>query len=124
MAKITELDQQVPVRDQIGAADPGPVVVINTFAVPDAETDRFLDAWAANAAFFKAQPGFISTQLYRGLAGSHAFVSEALWESLEKFRKAFANPDGQKTLALFPDAVTVTPHLFRRIAVPDICLGS
>lgn len=123
MPKIAELDQKVSVRDQIAAAEPGPIVVINTFAVADEDTDKFLEAWAASAAFFKRQPGFISTQLYRGLASSRMFTSEARWESLEKFRIAFTNPDAQRTLALFPEAVTVTPHLFRKMAVPDICLA-
>src|SRR5687768_13805928 len=102
MPTISELDDSVSVREQIASAEPGPVVVINTFAVPTGDVAGFLEAWAANAAFFKGQPGFISTQLYRGLAGSHMFTSEALWESLEKFRAAFANPEGQKAVALFP----------------------
>jgi heme-degrading monooxygenase HmoA len=123
MLRIAELDHKVPVREQIAAAEPGPVVVINTFAVEAGDSDKFLEAWAANAAFFKRQPGFISTQLYQGIAGSRMFISEALWECLEKFRTAFASPDAQKALALFPDGVTVTPHLLRRIAVPDICLA-
>ena len=47
------------------------------------EVDRFLRAWAADAAYFKSQPGFISTQLHRGIAGSSVLVNYAVWESTE-----------------------------------------
>jgi Ca2+-binding RTX toxin-like protein len=41
------------------------------------DADAVLEAWAADAAYLKAKPGFISTQLYRGIAGSGVFVNHA-----------------------------------------------
>jgi len=56
--------------------DDGPVVLINQFNLAPGDTERFLQAWADDAAFMKQQPGFISTQLHRGTAGSTTF-----WQS-------------------------------------------
>jgi heme-degrading monooxygenase HmoA len=123
MLKITDINPKVSVRDQLHGTEPGPVVVINTFTVPQEDLDGFLEAWASGAAYFKRQPGFISTQLHRGLAGSGVFLSDALWESLEKFRTAFGNLEAQQTLARFPDGVTAWPHVFRKVAVADICVA-
>jgi heme-degrading monooxygenase HmoA len=123
MLKLVDINPTVSVRDQLQGKESGPVVVINTFTVPPEDLDRFLEAWAAGAAYFKRQPGFVSTQLHRGLAGSGVFLSDAVWESLEKFRTAFGNPEAQQTLARFPDGVTAWPHLFRKVAVTDICVA-
>lgn len=123
MLKITDINPKVSVRAQLHGAEPGPVVVINMFTVPPEDLTGFLEAWASTAAYFKRQPGFVSTQLHRGLADSGVFLSDALWESLEKFRTAFANPEAQQMLAHFPDGVTAWPHLFHKVAVPDICVA-
>ena len=54
------------------------------------DVDQFLGAWAADAVFFKQQPGFISAQLHRGIAGSSLFLNYAGWESAGAFRRASA----------------------------------
>ena len=71
--------------------DIGPVILINKFNVKPEEVDQLLRAWAADAAYFKSQPGFISTQLHRGIAGSTVFVNYAVWESPELYKRAFKN---------------------------------
>jgi heme-degrading monooxygenase HmoA len=48
----------------------GPIVLINEFNVAPEDTERFLEVWADDDAYMKQQPGFISTQLHRGTAGS------------------------------------------------------
>ncbi|HEU0200815.1 MAG TPA: antibiotic biosynthesis monooxygenase [Burkholderiaceae bacterium] len=40
----------------------------------------------------KRQPGNISTQLHRGVAGSCVFLNYAAWESVDHFRAAFTHP--------------------------------
>jgi heme-degrading monooxygenase HmoA len=72
----------------------------------------------------KRQPGFISTQLHRGIAGSTTFMNYAVWESVGHFRAAFNNPDFQKALEHYPPSAVASPHLFTRVAVPNICVGS
>ena len=66
-----------------------PVILINKFNVKADEVDQFLAAWTADAQIMKRQPGFISTQLHRGIAGSSVFINYAVWESIEDFKRAF-----------------------------------
>lgn len=122
MPKFIEMDPSVTLADQL-AQEGGPVVLINTFVVPPSDTDRFFAAWAADAAVMKRQPGFISAQLHRGIAGSGVFLNHAVWESVAHFRAAFANPEFQARLGDYPESATVSPHLFRPMAVPGICVA-
>lgn len=122
MPKLIEMDPAVTLADQLGS-DGGPIVLINTFVVPAAEADRFLTAWTADAAVMKRRPGFISTQLHRGVAGSGVFLNHAVWESIAHFRAAFTDPEFRARVAEYPDGVTVSPHLFRTVAVPGICVA-
>jgi heme-degrading monooxygenase HmoA len=122
MPKFVEMDPAVTLRDQL-TSDEGPVVLINTFVVPAEDADRLLTAWAADAAIMKAQPGFISTQLHRGIGGSGVFLNQAVWQSVAHFKAAFGNPAFQARLADYPERATVSPHLFRRVEVPGICVA-
>ena len=122
MPKFIEMDPSVTLADQL-AEEGGPVVLINTFVVPPSDADQFLAAWAADAAIMKRQPGFIAAQLHRGIAGSGVFLNHAVWESVAHFRAAFANPEFRARLDDYPESATVSPHLFRPMAVPGICVA-
>ena len=126
MPNFVEMDSTVTLADQLGDAGGdhgGAVILVNTFVVPSHDADRLLAAWSADAAIMKRQPGFISTQLHRGIAGSGAFLNYAVWESVGAFRAAFSNPEFQARLADYPASATVSPHLFRPLAVPGICVA-
>jgi hypothetical protein len=43
-----------------------------------------------------------------------------VWESVEAFRTAFADPEFQASFAAYPDSTVASPHLFERVAVPGI----
>jgi heme-degrading monooxygenase HmoA len=122
MLRFIEMDRTVALADQL-KDDGGPVVLVNTFVVPPEDADRLLAAWAADAEIMKRQPGFISTQLHRGIAGSGAFLNYAVWESVAHFRAAFMNPEFRARLGEYPESATTSPHLFRRVAVPGICVA-
>jgi heme-degrading monooxygenase HmoA len=122
MPKFTEMDRTVTLADQL-KGEGGAVVLVNTFVVPPEDAERFLAAWSADAAIMKRQPGFISTQPHRGIAGSGAFLNYAAWESVADFRAAFANPEFRARLAEHPESATVSPHLFRPVAVPGVCIA-
>ena len=121
MLQRIEMDEHVPLADQL-AEEVGPVTLINTFKVVPEDADALLEAWAADAAYLKSKPGFISTQLYRGVAGSGVFVNQAVWESVAAFRDAFGDPQFQATFARYPDSTVASPHLFQKVAVPGICI--
>ena len=120
MPTFIEMDPTVTLADQL-EDEGGSVVQINTFVVPPAEAEALLAAWTADAAIMKRQPGFVSTQLHRGIAGSGVFLNYAVWESVATFRAAFTNPEFRARLADYPVRATVSPHLFRTVAVPGIC---
>ena len=123
MITLTEMDAVVGIRDQLSDASTGPVVLINVFTVDARDVDALLVAWKEDAEFFKSQPGYISTQLHRGIAGSTTFVNYAVWESVAQFRTAFMNPEIQAKFSAYPDSATGSPHLFRKIAVPGLCVS-
>lgn len=122
MPQFKEMDKRVTLRDQM-AQDVGPVTLINTFTVAPDEVDPALEAWAADAAFMKGQPGYISTQLHRGIGGSGVLVNVAVWESVDAFRRAFGQPEFQARLGEYPPSTVVSPHLFTKVAVPGICVA-
>ena len=120
--------QRVEMDDHVGLAaqmmqEVGPVILINIFKVNQEDGDALLQAWAADAAFMKRQPGFISTQLHRGIGGSGVFINYAVWESVAQFRQAFSQPAFQAQLSAYPPSTVASPHLFTKIAVPGICVS-
>jgi heme-degrading monooxygenase HmoA len=122
MISFVETDQRVSIREQL-ADTGGSAILMNTFRVEPEEAEQLLAAWAKDAEWMKQQPGFISTQLYRGIAGSGTFVNHAVWESVAHFQRAFNNPEFRKTLGHYPPSTVASPHLFRKIAVAGICVG-
>jgi heme-degrading monooxygenase HmoA len=123
MIKLEELDETVSIRDQLQERSQEPVILVNVFHVAPSAADALIKAWEKDARYFKEQPGFISTQLHRGTCGSGAFLNYAVWESVDAFRAAFANPAFQARLADYPDGTTGAPHLFRKLAVSGICVA-
>ena len=69
MPKVVEMDERVSIFSQM-EEDVGPVILINKFSVDSKDFDQFQMAWADEARKFKEQPGFISTQLHRGIGGA------------------------------------------------------
>ncbi len=122
MSKFAEMDHTVTLADQL-KDEGGPVILINTLVVPPEDSDRLLAVWAADATIMKRQPGFISTQLHRGIAGSGTFLNYAVWETVAHFRAAFTNPEFRARLAEYPESMTASPHLFRLVAVSGICVA-
>ena len=117
---LREMDDHVAYVQQLHHDD-DPVVLINQFNLAPQETGRFLQAWADDAAFMKQQPGFISTQLHRGIAGSTTFINVAVWESARALGQAFSSPEFQARAARYPDSTVAAPHVFKKVAVPGIC---
>jgi heme-degrading monooxygenase HmoA len=99
-----------------------PLILINEFNVKPEDADNLLKAWAAEAAFLKQKPGFISAQLLRGIGESCVFINYAVWESVERFKQAIRDPAFKSALAHYPDSTVASPHLFRKVAVPRICV--
>lgn len=120
MVSLKAMDDSFPIGAQLGI-DQSPVVLVNLFQVDAADEDALLGAWEADANWMKQQPGYISTQLHRALGDSQMFLNYAVWESTAHFRAAFSHPDFQSALAHYPSSAVASPHLFRKLAVANLC---
>ncbi|MGH9976756.1 MAG: antibiotic biosynthesis monooxygenase family protein [Nitrososphaeraceae archaeon] len=122
MIKLGEIDKYVTFKRQL-EEDIGPFVLINSYSVDPKEVDEFLKAFAAVSEAFKHQPGYISVQLHRGIAGSGTFVNYSVWEFMAEYRETFTNDEVRASLTKFPPNTVAYPHLFTKVAVPGICVG-
>jgi heme-degrading monooxygenase HmoA len=122
MSLLKPLDPAFPIERQIGL-DASPVVLINVFTLAKADEETFLRVWQDDAAFMKRQPGFISTQLHRAVGDNPTYLNYAVWESTAAFRAAFTHPEFTAKLSSYPSSAVAMPHLFQKVAVPDICVA-
>jgi heme-degrading monooxygenase HmoA len=122
MLQLRPLDQNVPIFQQLGA-EASPVILVNVFQVAETDIPALLKAWENDANWMKRQPGYISTQLHQAIGGSTLFLNYAVWESVAHFRAAFNHPDFKSSLEQYPSSTIASPHLFKRITVPNLCVG-
>ncbi|WP_170781614.1 antibiotic biosynthesis monooxygenase family protein [uncultured Ruegeria sp.] len=122
MARIEELDNIATLGDQM-ETDEGPIVLINLFTVDANDEEALLSAWTHDANFMKSQPGYISTQLHKGIANSSTFVNYAVWQDVKSFRDAFTNPEFQRRIADYPESAVTRPHLLRKLSVDNHCVA-
>jgi hypothetical protein len=122
MVRFVEMDERVGIFAQM-EEDVSPVILINKFSVDPEEFDLFMKGWSTEAEKFKQQPGFISTQLHKGIGGSGTFVNYAVWESAAHFKKAVSVVmDPQDRMSAYPPSTIASPHLFKKVAIPGICV--
>ena len=127
MAKFVEMDDRVKFKDQIEEKVMGSVILINKFNVAQGKVEQFLKDWGEDATNFKQQPGFISAQLHKGIGKSSVFINYAVWESMEHYKKAinkilFKSKSQSPLLKYDDESLVLSPHLFKKIAVPGICV--
>ena len=122
MLQLKPFDVAVPIFQQLHT-EQSPVILVNVFTVSKEDVPALLTAWEADANWMKRQPGYISTQLHRGIAGSNVFLNYAIWESVALFRSAFTHPDFKSALEHYPSSAMASPHLFERLTVPNLCVG-
>jgi quinol monooxygenase YgiN len=120
MVTIEEMDEKVTLNSQLGE-DVGAVILLNKFTVKPEDVDEFLKVFAATTNVMKQQPGFISAQLHRGIAGSSTFFNYAVFESAKHFKRAFNTQEFRSSMAALPPDTVMSPHLFKKVAVPGIC---
>ena len=118
-------------KEQIGEKEiDGHVVLINKFIVETDKVEQFLKDWTEDAKGFKQQPGFISTQMHKGIGKSSVFINYAVWESLEHYKEAVTkiifSSDTPSPILKYDkyndENLVISSHLFKKIAVPGICV--
>ena len=120
MAKFVEMDDRVKFKDQIEEKVMGSVILINKFNVAQGKVEQFLKDWGEDATNFKQQPGFISTQLHKGIGKSSVFINYAVWESMEHYKKAinkilFRSKSQSPLLKYDDESLVISPHLFKKL---------
>ena len=123
MLKMKELDELIPFERQLEDHRNEPVVLMILFSLAPEDVEAFKMAWAKDAAFTKVQPGFISAQLHQGIDGSVTFLDYALFENAASLAAMTRQPEFGRLRQLYPDSATASLHLFRRVAIPGVCLG-
>ena len=128
MTKFVEMDERIKFKDQIEEKEiEGSVILINKFNVGPSKIEQFLKDWAEDATNFKQQPGFISTQLHKGIGKSSVFINYAVWESIGHYKEAinkimFSSETQSLLLKYDDDSLVVSPHLFKKVHIPGICV--
>ena len=128
MIKFVEMDKNVTINDQIkeeqGNKNGDSVILINKFDVSPDKIEQFLKDWTETSSLFKQQPGFITTELYKGISSSSVFVSYQVWKSIDDFKKGSSSvlnsDDVNSRLAKYNDSLVISSHLFRKAVVPRI----
>ena len=120
MLNLHPLDPACPIDQQLSCTA-HPVVLVNLLTVAEDDIPALMSAWEKDANWMKQQPGFLSTQLHRAVGGSHMFMNYAVWESVDHFRAAFTHTDFVSALAAYPSSAVAQPHLFAKVAVPNLC---
>jgi heme-degrading monooxygenase HmoA len=122
MATFANIDPSTSFLSQLDTAEVGPITLMDALVVPTGKHDEVLAMWEKDSHLMKAQPGLISVQLHRGV-GSNFILNIAVWESSAALKKAYLNPEFQKTLDLYPKGTIVYQHIVQKIAVPNICIA-
>ncbi len=124
MLKMEELNSHITYEQQLHEDHHGPVVLMILFRVEANEVEAFRAAWAKDAAFTKAQPGYISAKLHQGIQGSSTFLDYTVFESVAALEAMTRQPEFGPLRKLYPNSATASLHLFRQVAIPNICLGA
>ena len=128
MIKFVEMDKIVTINDQIkeeqGNKNGDSVILINKFDVDPNKIEQFLKDWTEISSYFKQQPGFITTELYKGIGKSSVYISYQVWKSIDDFKKGSSSvlnsDDVNSRLAKYNDSLVISSHLFRKAVVPGI----
>ena len=122
MTKVIEMDEKVSLSTQLQQDVGGTVVLIITFTVNPEDEDQFVKTWASAAEISKKMSGVISAQLPRGIAGSRVFMSYHVFESTDAIKQQYKNPEFPSKLSEYPASTVTSSHVFKKVAVPGICV--
>lgn len=78
-----------------------PLVLINAFEVPAADTERFIAAWEQSRDYLSSQPGYVDTALHHAVTpnADFQFVNIARWNTMEDFLAVTQSPGFREAAA-------------------------
>ncbi|OGM47900.1 hypothetical protein ABOM_002712 [Aspergillus bombycis] len=124
VATFIDIDPRTPLLKQLEERpEAGSCVLVNTFRVQPGKMDEAFAAWKIDADLAKKQPGFISTQLHRGVNGSDTMLNYAVWESTAALKAYYDLPEFKESLNNYPDGTECRIALYRKQHIEGVCLA-
>ncbi len=123
MLQHIELDANVPLFSQFADTLKQPILLVNLFTCAHQDQTEFKQAWTADAHFFCNEPGCLTAELHQGIGNSSLFLNYAIFENTAAFAATTKQPSFVPLRKPYPDSAVAHPHLFRRVAIPGICIG-
>ena len=114
-------------KDQIEEKIIGSVIWINKFNVEPNKVEQFLKDWGKMLLTLNNNQDLFLHNSIEGLERVVYFINYAVWESMEHYKKAVNkirfSPESQSPLLKYDDnSLVISPHLFKKVAVPGICV--
>ncbi|KAE8153933.1 antibiotic biosynthesis monooxygenase [Aspergillus avenaceus] len=124
VATFIDINPRTPLSEQLKEKpEAGPCVLVNTFHIPAGKMEEAFAAWKIDAELAKRQPGFISTQLHRGINGSDMMLNYAIWETTAALKAYYDLPEFKESLLNYPDGTEARIALYRKQHIDGICLA-
>ncbi|KAB8206597.1 antibiotic biosynthesis monooxygenase [Aspergillus parasiticus] len=124
VATFIDIDPRTPLLKQLEEGpEAGSCVLVNTFHIPAGNMDEAFTAWKIDADLAKKQPGFISTQLHRGINGSDMMLNYAIWESTAALKAFYDLPAFKASLENYPDGTECRIAIYRKQHIEGVCLA-
>jgi len=70
----------------------------------------------------RASLGSFQLSFIRILVACGTFVNYAVWESTAQLKKAVNDTYLQSRLSKYAHSTVISPHIFKKVAVPGICV--
>ncbi|KAJ9125687.1 hypothetical protein QFC22_000650 [Naganishia vaughanmartiniae] len=122
MPTYYEIDPAHPFRQQLDA-ETGPIVITNLYTVANGRMDETINIWGQASRIGSKQPGYISAQMHRGIAGSNQLLIYSEWSSARDLRNYFNLPEIKALVATFPPGTECRPHVFEKVGITGVCSG-
>ncbi|KAF9889865.1 hypothetical protein FE257_006955 [Aspergillus nanangensis] len=124
VASFIDINPRTPLLKQLEECpEAGSCVLVNTFHIPAGKMDEAFAAWKVDAEMAKKQPGFISTQLHRGINGSDMMLNYVVWESTASLKAYYDLPEFKDSLKAYPDGTECRIALYRKQHIQGTCLS-
>jgi hypothetical protein len=100
----------------------GPVILINKFNVKEEQVQEFLEAWQMMLSTLNNNQGSFLHSFIVELVEAACFSTTPFGNQNERLKRAFNTPEVKFRLDRYPSTVVASPHLFKKVAVPGICV--
>jgi hypothetical protein len=105
--------------------DLDPVILFNRFTLRPEDIDQFLKVFATITRCSSGKLDLFRLSCTEVLEGEYFLqlcCNYVVWESAEHFKQAFNRSELRSSMAELLPNTAMSPHLFKKVAVPGICV--